>query len=238
MHSSANPAAIWIVEDDQVLAESLVLLLTLSGFQNCRHFESAEGCIQAIQRSKNWSLSPICMLLDIRLGSMSGTQLFEQLQANNWPWPVLFMSGHGDLPMAVDLLKRGAYDYLPKPCEPLRLIEKVTEALQASEEILIEQQEQQQHLERLQTLTGHEQLVFQGVLSNKTTRMIADDMSNSTRTIETHRANILKKMKVGSALELAQVHERFLMRGGKLPFSVDLSAQTPSTAVPSPIAPD
>lgn len=209
---------IWIVEDDTALAESLQLLFGSAGLPACQHLPSGKACLDMVQVERLLEPQPGCVLLDIRLGDLSGTEVFAKLQALEWPWPVIFMTGHGDLQMAVDLLRQGAFDYVTKPCEPMLLVEKVTQALRVSHERIGQLREQRQHLERLNLLTKQEQLVFRSILSHKTNREIAEEMNNSTRTIETHRANILKKMETASALELAQVHERFLLRGGKLPF--------------------
>ena len=149
---------------------------------------------------------------------MSGIELFNKLKEVSWPWPVIFMTGHGDLEMAVDLVKQGAFDFVTKPFAPMSLINKVQQALQASGDKVQIVKELQIHLQRLISLTRQEQQVLLAILSHKTNREIAEEMSNSTRTIETHRANILKKMGTASALELAQLHERFLLRGGTLPF--------------------
>lgn len=209
---------IWIVEDDTALAESLQLLFGSAGLPACQHLPSGKACLDMVQVERLLEPQPGCVLLDIRLGDLSGTEVFAKLQALEWPWPVIFMTGHGDLQMAVDLLRQGAFDYVTKPCEPMLLVDKVTQALRVSHERIGQLREQRQHLERLNLLTKQEQLVFRSILSHKTNREIAEEMNNSTRTIETHRANILKKMETASALELAQVHERFLLRGGKLPF--------------------
>lgn len=209
---------IWIVEDDTALAESLQLLFGSAGLPACQHLPSGKACLDMVQVERLLEPQPGCVLLDIRLGDLSGTEVFAKLQALEWPWPVIFMTGHGDLQMAVELLRQGAFDYVTKPCEPMLLVDKVTQALRVSHERIGQLREQRQHLERLNLLTKQEQLVFRSILSHKTNREIAEEMNNSTRTIETHRANILKKMETASALELAQVHERFLLRGGKLPF--------------------
>lgn len=216
--STLAPAPIWIVEDDTALADSLQMLFASAGLSETRHFESADACLKALPKAHGLARFPGCMLLDIRLGAMSGIELFAKLRELSWPWPVIFMTGHGDLEMAVDLVKQGAFDYVTKPFDPMSLVSKVQQALQASEGKTQLVHDQQQHLERLLSLTKHEQQVFLSILSHKTNREIAEEMNNSTRTIETHRANILKKMETGTALELAQVHERFLLQGGKVPF--------------------
>jgi two-component system response regulator DctR len=213
---------IWIVEDDTDLAESLELLFKSADLPACRHLPSGQACLDLVEIERTRELQPGCILLDIRLGDLSGTEVFAKLQAQQCPWPVIFITGHGDLQMAVNLLRQGAFDYVTKPCEPMVLVEKVTQALAVSHDRVQLFNERKEHLDRLSSLTKHEQLVLQSILSHKTNREIAEEMNNSTRTIETHRANILKKMEASSALELAQVHERFLLRGGQLPFDTPM----------------
>ena len=218
MNTISTPSRIWIVEDDIALAHSLQMLLDSAGLAETLHFENANACLTALPKAHHLVHAPGCLLLDIRLGAMSGIELFTKLKEFSWPWPVIFMTGHGDLEMAVDLVKQGAFDFVTKPFDPMSLINKVQQALQVSGDKIQIAQEQQLHLQRLLSLTKHEQQVLLSILSHKTNREIAEEMSNSTRTIETHRANILKKMETVSALELAQLHERFLLRGGTLPF--------------------
>jgi two-component system response regulator DctR len=128
------------------------------------------------------------------------------------------MTGHGDLSMAVDLMKAGAFDYVTKPFDPMGLVEKINAAMARSQSQFLDFHFKRMQSEKLMSLTVHEREVFSRILKNKTTREIADFMGNSTRTIETHRANIFKKMAVNSALQMAQEHERFVLMGGETPF--------------------
>jgi two-component system response regulator DctR len=156
--------------------------------------------------------------MDIRMPDMTGSELFGLMRSQGFPWPVIFMTGHGDLSMAVDLMKAGAFDYVTKPFDPMGLLEKVQAATQLSSSKVADQVFKREHLARLQSLTHHESLVYARILSNQTNREIAEVLENSVRTIETHRANILKKMGKSSALELAQMQERFTILGGVTPF--------------------
>jgi two-component system response regulator DctR len=209
----------WIVEDDATLAQSLLLLFSMAQVGTPRLFASAEACLQEFQtRANELALKPGCLLLDIRLNGMSGTELFAQLKTTPWHWPVIFMTGHGDLSMAVDLLKQGAADYLTKPCDPMEIVNKVKAATALSEQTVERAKEMNQHLQRLRQLTPHECYVFKGILKNLSNREIAEQMQNSVRTIEAHRAKVFKKMEVSSAIELAQAQERFILNGGKTPF--------------------
>ncbi len=200
---------IFIVEDDAELGKSLQLLFRSAGITHCRHFLSATDFLEALPTLEDDLQKPGCLLLDIRLPAMSGTELFAKLQTMNFAWPVIFMTGHGDLQMAVELMQLGAMDYVTKPFDPMLLITKIKKATEVCEERLMNAAFSTSHREKLLQLTAHEQHVFDKILENMTNREIAEELHNSTRTIETHRANVLKKMGVASALELAQQHERY-----------------------------
>jgi len=209
---------VFIIEDDQALAKSIAALLSSAGMNKIQHFSSAAdflGSADALQTSLQ---EPGCLLLDIRMPHMTGVELFHRLESQGFVWPVIFMTGHGDLSMAVELLKCGAFDYLTKPYDPMGLIAKIQAAALASTSRIAEHKFKEQHDKKLRLLTPHEIQVFLRILSNKTNREIAEEMHNSIRTIENHRATILKKMGTSTALELARHHERFALLGGTAAF--------------------
>jgi two-component system response regulator FixJ len=206
-----------IVEDDLALAKSLRTLLGSAGTQNTRHFASAADFLDALPGLQVLQ-EPGCLLMDVRMPHMTGSELFHQLRGQGFVWPVIFMTGHGDLSMAVELIKAGAFDYLTKPFDPMALIQKIEAAAHSCAARIAEQTFKMQHGKKLLLLTPHETQVFLRILNNQTNREIAEDMHNSTRTIENHRATILKKMESSTALELARLHERFLLLGGIEPF--------------------
>jgi len=200
---------IFIVEDEAELGQSLQILLRSAGLVNSRHFLSAIEFLDALPSLHENLQHPGCLLLDIRLPGMTGTELFAKLKQAHFIWPVIFMTGHGDLQMAVDLMQQGAMDYVTKPFDPILLIAKIKKAGELCHHRLVNASFGEQHRGKLMLLSGHEKQVFEKILSNKTNREIAEELENSIRTIETHRSNILKKMDVHSALELAQQHERY-----------------------------
>jgi FixJ family two-component response regulator len=203
-----------IVEDDDELAHSLHDLFSAAGIPRIRRFKSPSQMMEVFLAVLADSDEPGCLLLDIRLPEMTGAALYAQLQSRGFLWPVIFMTGHGDLSMAVDLMKAGAFDYVTKPFDPMALIEKIKAATALSETQMGNHRFKRMHQEKLLSLTLHEKEVFSRILNNTTTREIADALKNSTRTIETHRANIFKKMAVNSALQMGQEHERFELMGG------------------------
>ncbi|PUE11080.1 hypothetical protein B9Z51_01770 [Limnohabitans sp. T6-5] len=218
-------AHIFVIEDDVELAQSLKVLLTSAGVDSVRLFGSPLEFIKSYPSLTETLQEPGCVLLDMRMPDMTGSELFALMQSQNFPWPVIFMTGHGDLSMAVNLMKAGAFDYVTKPFDPMGLFEKVKAATQLSRVRITDQLFKREQLLKLNSLTHHESLVFARILNNQTNREIAEALENSVRTIETHRANILKKMGKSSALELAQLHERFTLLGGVTPFP--MAQQTP-----------
>ena len=211
---------VMIVEDDDELANSLEVLLNSAGIADVLRFDSPAQFLSAYSSLTANLNDPGCLLLDIRLPDMSGPALYSHLRALEFPWPVIFMTGHGDLSMAVDLMKAGAFDYITKPFDPMGLIDRITAANLLSGTQNLDHLFKQAHREKLASLTPHESQVFVRILGNQTTREIAEAMKNSTRTIETHRANVLKKMAASSALEMAQEQEKFMLMGGTMPFSM------------------
>jgi len=207
-----------IIEDDLALAKSLTTLMRSAGIQDTQHFPSAADFLDAFSSLQTLLQGPGCLLMDVRMPHMTGSELFHRLQAQSFVWPVIFMTGHGDLSMAVELIKAGAFDYLTKPFDPMALIQKIQAAAASSTSRIAEHAFKAQHGKKLLLLTPHEIQVFLRILNNQTNREIAEEMHNSTRTIENHRATILKKMESSTALELARLHERFLLLGGIEPF--------------------
>jgi hypothetical protein len=210
---------VFIIEDDPALGKSIEILLSSAGMNKVRYFSSATEFLAVYPDLQATLEEPGCLLLDIRMPSMTGAELFPRLQAKGFVWPVIFMTGHGDLSMAVELIKGGAFDYLTKPFDPMVLISKIQSAVLESTSRLAEQAFKVQHDKKLRSLTPHEVQVFLKILSNKTNREIAEEMHNSIRTIENHRATILRKMGTSTALELARHHERFVLLGGAAPKS-------------------
>jgi two-component system response regulator DctR len=146
-----------------------------------------------------------CLLLDVRMPGMSGIELFDRLRALHCRVPVIFLTGHGDVPMAVQALKDGAFDFIEKPYDDNALVDKVLAAIaqdtkrcaRESSMILLEQ--------NLAQLTQREQEVMHMILAGKLNKVIADDLGIAMRTVEVHRSRIFEKMKVRSAVELSQI---------------------------------
>ena len=188
----------YIVDDDEAIRDSLSWLLQSRGVANLT-YPSAEAFLEA------WTpaLSG-CLLLDIRMQGMSGTELFEQLLERGNRMPVIFLTGHGDVPMAVSTLKNGAFDFVEKPCNDNDLVDRVLEALRLDKARCAAAATSDSVNAQISQLTTRERQVMALVLAGKQNKVIADELQISMRTVEVHRASLFEKMAVRTAVELAQ----------------------------------
>ena len=190
---------VYIVDDDEAIRDSLGWLLQSRGIP-CREFVSAEAFLDV------WSPQLAgCILLDIRMGGMSGNQLFELLRGRGCAMPVIFLTGHGDVPLAVTALKNGAFDFVEKPCNDNQLVDRVLEALKTDESQRATAASVESINCRLSQLSVRERQVMERVLAGKLNKVIADELHVSMRTVEVHRSSLFEKMGVKTAVELAQV---------------------------------
>ncbi len=188
-----------LVDDDEAIRDALSWLLKSRGIpSSC--YASAEEFL-AIW---NPALSG-CVVLDMRMTGMTGLDCFEQLQARNSSLPVIFLTGHGDVPLAVSTLKKGAFDFFEKPLNDNDLATRIAEAI-ALNSNQREQNASQDSVKRcLDSLTNRERQIMDLVLLGKLNKIIADELNISMRTVEVHRANLFDKMRVKTAVELANL---------------------------------
>ncbi|GAA0781970.1 response regulator [Castellaniella ginsengisoli] len=191
-----------IVDDEEAIRDSLIWLaqsrrIEAMGYDGARPFLDRLGTDFAFNPEGD------CLLLDMRMPDMSGAQLFDALEARGYTrrMPVIFLTGHGDVPMAVDSLKRGAFDFFEKPFNDNSLMDRVQEALRAS----LEAGDQAQVQARLDSLSAREREVMGLILEGKMNKVIADMMGITMRTVEVHRAHVFAKMGVRTAVELARL---------------------------------
>ncbi len=206
--SPAPDSQVHLVEDDAVLADGLSLLLASRGLQT-EHHPSAEAFLSYIDHNPEWLRVPTCLLLDVRMRDVSGLELFDRLRARYpaLPAPVIFLTGHADISMAVDAVKNGAFDFFEKPSNDNRLVDRVIEALAVAAQRLQRATSVEELRARLERLTARERAVMDLILAGKLNKVIADDLGISVRTVEVHRANVFSKMGVRSAVELARLLE-------------------------------
>jgi two-component system response regulator DctR len=188
-----------IVDDDEAIRDALTWLFRTRNVAT-QAWDSAEEFLAAWQ--PDWAG---CIVLDIRMREMSGLECFDVLLERGNTLPVIFLTGHGDVPMAVGALKKGAYDFLEKPFEDNALVDVVIRALESDARRQASQETQATVAGRLSQLTPREQEVMQLVLAGKFNKVIADELNISMRTVEVHRSRVFEKMGVRSAVELAQL---------------------------------
>jgi two-component system response regulator DctR len=191
-----------IVDDEEVIRDSLTWLARSRSIVTTA-YESGALFLAALERTTDFDPQGECILLDVRMPEISGAALFDLLTARGLTQrlPVIFLTGHGDVPMAVDTLKRGAFDFFEKPFNDNKLMDRVEEALTASREAGAAAQIDT----RLASLSAREREVLDLILAGKMNKVIADELGISMRTVEVHRAHIFDKMNVKTAVELARL---------------------------------
>lgn len=191
-----------IVDDEEVIRDSLTWLARSREIA-ATAYASGAAFLESLREHSGFSAEGDCLLLDVRMPDMSGSALFDELGLRGLTarMPVIFLTGHGDVPMAVDTLKRGAFDFFEKPFNDNKLMDRVLEALAASRTAnaaaAIEQ--------RLDGLSLREREVLDLILAGNMNKIIADKLGISMRTVEVHRAHIFDKMNVKTAVELARL---------------------------------
>ncbi len=188
-----------IVDDDPAVRDALQWLLRSRSVAS-RSWESADGFLASAGQDLRG-----CLLLDVRMPGMSGIELFDRLRALNCRLPVIFLTGHGDVPMAVQALKDGAFDFVEKPYDDNALVDKVVAALVRDAERNAREVSVSSVRNRLAQLTQREQEVMRQILAGKLNKVIAEELGIAMRTVEVHRSHIFEKMEVRSAVELSQV---------------------------------
>ena len=201
-------ALVFIVDDDAGVREALAWLLRSRRLPS-QSFQSADAFVDFLQIDKHpWQpKQPGCLLLDVRMPGMSGLALFEQLKDQQLlqSLPVIFLTGHADVPTAVDSVKRGAFDFCEKPFSDNALVDRIEQALALSAQTLAVQRTQQNLQANLADLTDRERDVMRLVIEGLPNKLIADQLDISVRTVEVHRARVFDKMNVKSAVELANL---------------------------------
>jgi two-component system, LuxR family, response regulator DctR len=194
-------ALVYVVDDDASVRDALAWLLRSRRLLH-EGYASAEDFWIQIQGSI--PRQACCVLLDVRMPGMSGLALFEQLRSLPWKdtLPVIFLTGHADVPTAVDAVKRGAFDFCEKPFSDNALVDRIEQALALSATALQSLQGTQQMHARIAELTDRERDVMHLVTQGLPNKLIADQLEISVRTVEVHRARVFDKMGVKSAVEL------------------------------------
>lgn len=192
-------ATVFIVDDDDAVRDSLRLLMKSAGF-HAEVFESAEAFLGHYDPEQTG-----CLVLDIRMPGMSGLELQRELAIRDCPLPIIFITAHGDIPMAVDAVRNGALDFIQKPFDDKQLVDKIETALSESMQKQEEGLERAEIRRRADTLTAREREVMSQVVQGKANKVIAGDLGVSQRTVEIHRARVMEKMQAGSLAQLVRM---------------------------------
>ena len=206
---------VYLFDDEDVVRDALAWLLRSrrllsEGFASTESFEAMLDSRLGAQRgtlATSWPVAPSCLLLDVRMPGTSGLVLFERLIERKLLQflPVIFLTGHGDVPTAVAAVKRGAFDFVEKPFSDNALVDRVEQALEQSAQALLRQRDELGMRRRLAELTERERDVMQCVIDGLANKLIADQLNISVRTVEVHRARVFEKMDVKSAVELTNL---------------------------------
>ncbi|AXS79480.1 response regulator transcription factor [Dechloromonas sp. HYN0024] len=188
-----------LVDDDDAIRDALAWLLTSRGIP-ATAYDSAESFLAAWTPAMRG-----CIVLDMRMTGISGLDCFDQLLEKKSTLPVIFLTGHGDVPLAVSTLKKGAFDFFEKPLNDNELATRIEEAMALDARQRAANASVDSVKARLSTLTTRERQIMDLVLLGKFNKVIADELNISMRTVEVHRANLFDKMQVKTAVELANL---------------------------------
>lgn len=195
---TADETTVFVVDDDDAVRDSLGMLIRSAGLRpEC--YDSAESFLAA------WDPARIgCLVLDIRMPGMSGIDLQRELHQRDSMLPIIFITAHGDIPMAVEAVRHGAVDFIQKPFDDADLLTRIQRALAESIDRYDEETERAEVRRRISTLTSREREVMAQVVEGKANKVIAGDLGVSQRTVEIHRARVMEKMKAGSLAQLVR----------------------------------
>jgi len=194
-----NKQTVLIVDDDEGVREGIGLLLETIG-QPCELFASAVEFLQAYDSQKGG-----CLVLDIRMPHMSGLELQQKLKEQGAAIPIIFITGHGDVPMAVEAMREGALDFIRKPFRERDLLDRINEALAFDAGKRTADRNNQAFLERISSLSDRETEVFHRVAAGDMNKAIGIDLGISERTVEVHRSNVMKKLDVKTLAQLVRI---------------------------------
>lgn len=192
-------ATVFVVDDDDAVRESLVFLMKSIGLK-AESFPSAQAFLDQYNAARAG-----CLVLDIRMPGMSGLELQDKLIQMGSILPIIFITGHGDVPMAVKAIKAGAADFVQKPFRDQELIDRIREVLEEDSHTRAEKLQRNEILRRMETLTEREREVMGQVVDGKANKVVAIDLNVSQRTVEIHRANVMEKMKARSLAQLVRL---------------------------------
>lgn len=199
-HNNTETPTVFIVDDDPAIRFAMQALMDSV---NLKHeiYPSGDEFLKSVEDHR-----PGCLVLDIRMPGLGGLELQEELLKRGNALPIIFITGHGDVPMAVEAMQKGAVDFIQKPFRDQDLLDRIREALKTDRERRVEQEKHAEVEHRLARLTNREREVFDLVVTGKPNKVIAYELGVSQRTVEIHRARVMEKMQARSLADLVKMH--------------------------------
>ena len=211
MSLTPKKGTVYVVDDDEGVRDSLQWLLEGKDYR-VRCFDSAESFLARYDQRE-----VACLIADIRLGGMTGLELQDKLLERKSPLPIVFITGHGDVPMAVGTMKKGALDFIQKPFVEEDLLNVVERMLDHAREAFAGHQQAASREALLSKLTGRESQVLERIVAGRLNKQIADDLGISIKTVEAHRANIMEKLGANTVADLLKIALGSNAASGKVP---------------------
>ena len=190
---------VYVVDDDEGVRDSLQWLLEGKDYL-VRCYDSAETFL-----SRYDAREVACLIVDIRMGGMTGLELQDKLIERNSPLPIVFITGHGDVPMAVNTMKKGALDFIQKPFQEQALVNLVERMLEKAKEAFVGHQQSASRDALLAKLTTREAQVLERIVAGRLNKQIADDLGINIKTVEAHRAKIMEKLNANTVADLLKI---------------------------------
>jgi two-component system, LuxR family, response regulator FixJ len=188
-----------VIDDDQAVRDSVAFLLTAAGLEVRTH-DSAEAFLDMLEQ-----ITSGCIVTDVRMPQMSGLELLQRVRQSRPDLPVIVITGHGDVPLAVEAMKAGAVDFLEKPFDDDALVSAVEAALRRQASGEGRDAERRELALRIEALSGRERQVLEGLVAGRPNKIIAFDLGISSRTVEIYRANLMTKMQAASLSDLVRM---------------------------------
>ncbi len=193
-------ACVYIIEDDDAVRDSLQMMLESVG-RNVQAFVNADQFLQSYSQEMAG-----CIVLDIRMPGINGMELQRKLNEMTSILPIIFVTGHGDVPMAVEAMQQGAVDFVQKPYREQELLDKISQAMELDQENRASLQQRQVILQQMKDLTPRERDVMLLMVDGKANKVIAIDLDISQRTVEIHRARVMEKLTANSLAHLVRMY--------------------------------
>lgn len=198
--TAENSQTVFIVDDDPAIRFAMQALLESVNIQH-EIFASADEFLKEEEKHRSG-----CLVLDIRMPGLGGLELQDELISRGSTVPIIFITGHGDVPMAVDAMQKGAIDFIQKPFRDQELLDRIRDALATDKQRREELNRRAEVESRLERLTNREKEVFDLVVTGKPNKVIAYELDVSQRTVEIHRARVMEKMEAKSLADLVRMH--------------------------------